>query len=85
MSEHEHRSRHERKQLVGWYSAKQARHTDTIVYETPSGGRICVTEVTAGEPPDSTWDDMRCLGAVVKLVSVFKRPDMQQLTRTILE
>ena len=58
---------------IGWYSEKQARTGGVVVYETPDGGQVEVTEVTITESYNSNFNDAVCVGPVTKCIRPLPR------------
>ena len=57
------------KKLFGWYSRKQEMMNGYLVYRSPSGEEVGVTEVTSeNEKPFSVFDDIISVGEVTEFV-----------------
>ena len=52
----------------GWYSAKQSKLAGEIVYTTPDGSEVVLTEVSPTKDYPSEWDDVEYVGPVVSFV-----------------
>ena len=56
--------------MYGFRSAKQTAHTGELVYQTPDGREVLVTEISSSPNriADGGWDDFEAVGEVTTFV-----------------
>lgn len=59
------RSKHK---WFGFYSDQQSQHTGVLIYKTPDGREVAVTEVSHNPVYQSNWRDAIAVGEVTELV-----------------